>query len=377
MSYNKAQFQVAFKPSDLIDNLKSAQIAALGRDRTIAQLNKMSNLDNPWAKLTAYSALGRFAQQYQHEKIEALGGSGSGDLQKQYMRDVSSYLEQKTAHAKKERDITERIREADVYGVMSAVSGMENVEGEYEGGVGGGLYGVEGSGSEAEELAEMGGALAAAQARSEFGLELEHGRERFSALIGELRGSMTSEAQQGSLSAASKEQAEGGRRKKLGVERKPRAERLSAAELREELEQDVSFGRMMEFENPEAFAMLSNPDTMAELAVVERRKKIGQGRKSRSERLSGASTAPMSRASFELVEEGPSWSLLDEPSSGGGAAFDPTAIVYDFIAQNPPPERALTSQKEAWEEYLQRIVGRGGKPITFKKFKDEFYSSLL
>jgi hypothetical protein len=375
MSYNKAQFQVAFKPSDLIDNLKSAQIAALGRDRTIAQLNKMSNLDNPWAKLTAYSALGRFAQQYQHEKIEALGGAGAGELQKQYMRDVSSYLEQKTAHAKKERDIQERIKEADVYGIMSSQAGMENVEEEYQGGYGGGLYGLEGGGE--EEVSElMGGMLAEVQARSEFGLELEQGRERFSSLIGELRGAMAGEAQQGSLSEAPAEQ--GGRRKKIAGERKARGERLSASELREELEQDISYGRVMGFENPEAFAMLSNPDAMAELAVLERRKKIGQGRKSRSERLSGASTAPMSRASFEQAfEEGPSWSYLDEPPSSGGAAFDPTAIVYDFIAQNPPPERALTSQKEAWEEYLQRIVGRGGKPITFKKFKDEFYGAML
>jgi len=378
MSYNKAQFQVAFKPTDLIDNLKSAQIAALGRDRTIAELNKMSNLENPWKKLTAYAALGRFAQQYQHEKIEALGGAGTGELQKQYMRDVSSYLEQKTAHAKKERDIVERIREADVYGLMSAVSGMENIEEVYAGGEGLAVYPVELG--EGEELAaEMGSALAAAQARSEFGLELEQGRERFSTLLGELRGAMASEAQQGSLSEAPAEAVEGGRRKKIAGERKPRGERsipeeMSFVQVRGgraspgPRRSRSPFMSETEQEQRDILAMQLGREPSQE--EFSRRKKLGAGRRPGRRAAGGI-------ASFEeAIEEGPSWSYFDQPaSSGGSAALDPSAVVYEFIAENPAPERALRNELEAWEEHLVRLVARGGKPIKFQQFKKEFYMS--
>jgi hypothetical protein len=389
MSYNKAQFQVAFNPVDLIDNLKSAQIAALGRDRTIAQLNKMSNLDNPWAKLTAYSALGRFAQQYQHEKIEALGGSGASDMQKQYMRDVSSYLEQKTAHAKKEKDIMGRIKEADVYGVMSSAAGMENIEGEFEGGEGGGVYGIEyGAGEEEGELSQvMGSMLAEVQARSEFGLELEQGRTRFSSLLSQAREAMGSEAEQGSLSAAPLEEQEevvaGGRRKKLSKEGRPRRmgmpEEMSDIRVRgmnldprqQRMEQSFRLRReYMQETGREPSETEMRMMRQEEAGVERRKKKLGA---IRSRRAAGG--IPSFEEAFE--EQGGGFSYLDpEPSSfGGGEAIDYNQLVTDYIAGQGAPAKATQSQLEAWEEYLYRLVRSGQPPVSFSRFKKDFYRS--
>jgi hypothetical protein len=124
---------------------------------------------------------------------------------------------------------------------------------------------------------------------------------------------------------------------------------------------------MSEFEQQERDIMSMRLGRQPSQEEFSRRKKL-VGRRERG-----------GLASFEEAfgEQGGGFSFFDPPSSGGAAAIDPNQVVYDFISQNPPPERTPQSQLEAWEEYLQRLVGRGGKPITFKKFKNEFYTSLL
>ena len=59
MSYNKIQVSVAAKQKFAVKSLRSAQIAAAGRDKAISGLNKMSQSLNPYHRMMAYQSLGQ------------------------------------------------------------------------------------------------------------------------------------------------------------------------------------------------------------------------------------------------------------------------------------------------------------------------------
>ena len=133
MSYNKIQASIAGKPRNAIESLRSSQNAAVGRDKAIAGLNKMSQAMNPYMKMMAYQTLAQNWRGYQEGKIDALAGENTE--QKSFYRDASAYLQEKTAHRKNEAERLENIKVANVYGIIAEQSGLQNRAEEYFGGL--------------------------------------------------------------------------------------------------------------------------------------------------------------------------------------------------------------------------------------------------
>lgn len=347
MSYNKAQFSVAFNPADLIDNLKSAKKAALGRDRTIAQLNKMSDLNNPWKKFTAYSTLSNFSPAYQQQLIEALNGP---NFEKQYMRDISSYIEQKTAHAKKEQDVLNKLREADIVRGINEAAGSENIAQEFIGG-GGAAYVV--NPEDPQISSDIGGRLAGMQASLEIGPQ---------------------------------EQQEPQVRVRKGRKFKPLEDWAAGFQPKSKAEELQLLQEERDAE--EAFARFMGRDPMAGLAEIDpsfieasRRVGIRKGKKlSRSAELSGATTAGLaSPSSFELASGGEfgSFSLMGGSEAKPpklGQTFDVGGAVAEFLAANPIPTKARQDEIEAYEEYLYRRLTNFTTAEPFKAWKKIYYA---
>jgi hypothetical protein len=135
MSYNKIQVSVPEKRQFALKSLRSAQIAAGGRDKAISGLNKMSQSLNPYHRMMAYQSLGQTWKGYQEGLIEALAGDTSKDEKKSFYRDASAYLQDKTAHRKQEAEHLENIRVANVYGIINEQAGLQNRAEEYMGGI--------------------------------------------------------------------------------------------------------------------------------------------------------------------------------------------------------------------------------------------------
>lgn len=344
MSLNKAQFQVAFNRADALDNLKSATIAAKGRDKMLANLNRMSNLDNPWAKMTAYSALSKFAPVYQQEQIEKLGGGS--DLQKTYMKDIGEYFAEKTANRKREQELAFKLEQAQVFGEPIQAAGGSNIDVTFAGGQGSGwAVGEEGSLTYSAP-SELAGRLAELEARQEIS-------------PGAFGGGEAAEVPQ-ALEPVKKRPSRKGR--------KPRRAEPTAEEAKEELEQYASYARVMGIDDPEAFAIYMGPESVGQLVAAAR--KPGRGRKGRSTsaEASAASTLPVSRGE-EFYQSFAGLASFEQPAMKGG--FPEVSSIEDVIAaalaRAPPPDDIIMDEYIAYRDYLMRYPSTG----TYKKFRKE------
>lgn len=356
MSLNKAQFQVAFNRADALDNLKSATIAAKGRDKMIANLNRMSNLDNPWAKMTAYSALSKFAPVYQQEQIEKLGGGS--DLQKTYMKDIGEYFAEKTANRKREQELAFKLEQAQVFGEPIQAAGGSNKDVTFAGGQGSGwAVGEEGS-LTYRAPSELAGRLAELEARQEISLGPTGGGE-----------------------AAEVPQAlEPVKKRPSRKVRKPRRAEPTAEEAREELEQYASYARVMGIDDPEAFAIYMGPESVGQLVAARRKPSKGIKARSASAEASGASTLPVSRGEEFYQSEGSAGTFaglasFEQPAMKGG--FPEVSSIEDVIAaalaRAPPPEDIIMDEYIAYRDYLMRYPSTG----TYKKFRKEPKQSFV
>jgi hypothetical protein len=340
MSLNKAQFQVAFNRADALDNLKSATIAAKGRDKMLANLNRMSNLDNPWAKMTAYSALSRFAPVYQQEQIEKLGGGS--DLQKTYMKDIGEYFAEKTANRKREQELAFKVEQAQVFGEPIQAAGGSNIDVTFAGGQGSGwAVGEEGS------LTYFQAPMSAMQ---ELARRLAEGQAYQEISTGSFGGGEATEVPQ-ALEPVRKKRAS----------KATKAKTLTFEQLQDEREQYEALARVRG-DDPQAFSEYMMEEGRQLPAVVKRQPKGVKPRGVLSE-ISAATTKVLGTmaglASFE------------QPAQFKG--MDPDDILAAALARAPPPEDIIMDEYIAYRDYLMRYPSTG----TYKKFRKEPKQSFV
>lgn len=336
MSLNKAQFQVAFNRADALDNLKSATIAAKGRDKMIANLNRMSNLDNPWAKMTAYSALSRFAPVYQQEQIEKLGGGS--DLQKTYMKDIGEYFAEKTANRKREQELAFKVEQAQVFGEPIQSAGGSNIDVTFAGGQGSGWsIGEEGSLSyrAPSDLAQR---LAEIAARQEIP-------------PGAFGGGEAPEVPQ-ALEPVKKKRAT----------KATKAKTLTFEQIQEEREQYEALARVRGIDDPEAYAQYMIEEGRELPAVVKKTRKGVKPRGALSE---------ISAATTEVLGTSAGLASFEQPAEFKGMDIDD--ILAAALARAPPPEDIIMDEYIAYRDYLMRYPSTG----TYKKFKKEQKQSFV
>lgn len=380
MSLNKAQFQVAFNRADALDNLKSATIAAKGRDKMLANLNRMSNLDNPWAKMTAYSALSRFAPVYQQEQIEKLGGGS--DLQKTYMKDIGEYFAEKTANRKREQELAFKVEQAKVFGEPIQSAGGSNIDVTFAGGQGSGwAVGEEGS------LTYYQAPMSAVQ---ELARRLAEGQAYQEISPGAFGGGEAAEVPQ-ALEPV----------KKKKTSKATKAKTLTFEQLQEEREQLESLARVRG-DDPQAFAEYMMEEGRQLPSVVRRQPKGVKAKGALSE-ISAASTLPVFEGMEFYQSEGSAGTIrrqqkgvksrgvLSEISAAttevlgtmaGLASFeqpaefkgmDPDDIIAAALARAPPPDDIIMDEYIAYRDYLMRYPSTG----TYKKFRKEQKQSFV
>jgi len=349
MSLNKAQFQVAFNRADALDNLKSATIAAKGRDKMIANLNRMSNLDNPWAKMTAYSALSRFAPVYQQEQIEKLGGGS--DLQKTYMKDIGEYFAEKTANRKREQELAFKVEQAQVFGEPIQSAGGSNIDVTFAGGQGSGWsIGEEGSLSY--------------RAPSEFAARLAEIAAGQEIPPGTFGGGEAPEVPQ-ALEPVKKKRAT----------KATKAKTLTFEQIQEEREQYESLARVMGIDDPAAYAEYMIEEFRELPAVVKKRGKGVKAKGALSEISAATTQLPEAYGAFGMLETSAGLGSFEQPALKGG--FPEVSSIKDVLAaalaRAPPPEDIIMDDYIAYREYLLRYPSTG----TYKKFKKEQKQSFV
>jgi len=106
-----AAYSMPFSSRDVLASYPSAQLSAVDRDTEIFRFGQvLTNSKNPKARLIAGRALSKVSPGFQEAQIERLAGDNfsqkqfqleqreSMALQKKYIEDRSSYMEQKTGH---------------------------------------------------------------------------------------------------------------------------------------------------------------------------------------------------------------------------------------------------------------------------------------